>query len=92
MEINVDHIAKLARLGISDAEKELFGKQLAAILEYAANLNKIDTANVPPSSHSIEMKNILREDKAIPCSNVDDILANGPETENHMFKVPRIME
>ncbi|MFA6430820.1 MAG: Asp-tRNA(Asn)/Glu-tRNA(Gln) amidotransferase subunit GatC [Candidatus Margulisiibacteriota bacterium] len=92
MEINVDHIAKLARLALSDEEKELYAKQLSAILEYANNLNKIDTTNILPTSHAIPMKNVFREDKAIPCNNVDDILANGPETEKHMFKVPKIME
>ena len=92
MEINVDHIAKLARLGLSDEEKKLFQVQLSAILEYANNLKKIDTANIPPTSHAIPMKNVFREDKALPFENVEDILANGPEIENHMFKVPKIME
>ena len=92
MEIDVEHIAKLARLGLSAEEKKLFGQQLSAILEYADNLKKIDTQATPPTSHAIPMKNVLREDKAIPCSNTEDILANGPEIEDHMFKVPRIIE
>ena len=92
MQIDVEHVARLARLGLSAEEKELFAKQLAAILDFADNLKKLDTKDVPPTSHAIPMKNILREDKALPCDNVDDILANAPEAEEHMFKVPRIIE
>ena len=92
MEIDVEHVAKLARLGLTEEEKKLFAKQLSAILEFAASLQKLDTSSIPPTSHAIPMKNVLREDKAVPCSNVDDILANGPEIEEHMFKVPKILE
>jgi len=89
---DVEHVAKLARLGLTDKEKELFTGQLSNILDYAKNLNKLDTKDVPPTSHAIPMKNVLREDKVIPCANTQDIVANGPETEENMFKVPKIME
>jgi len=92
MQIDVDHIARLARLGLSEEEKKKYGEQLSAILSFADNLQKLDTANVPPTSHAIPMKNVLREDKAIPCEDVESILANAPEEENHMFKVPKILE
>lgn len=92
MKIDVDHVAKLARLGLSPEEKKLFGEQLSAILEYAEVLQKLDTDQVAPTSHAIPMSNVLREDKVTTCDNVDDILANGPEQEEHMFKVPRILE
>jgi aspartyl-tRNA(Asn)/glutamyl-tRNA(Gln) amidotransferase subunit C len=92
MDLNIDHIAKLARLGLTEEEKSLYGKQLSAILDYAAMLQKLDTNNVPPTSHAIPMKNVLREDVAIPFANTNEILANGPVTENGMFKVPKIME
>lgn len=92
MQIDVEHVAKLARLGLSEEEKELFAKQLSAILDFANNLQKLDTQDVPPTSHAIPMKNVFREDKVIPCENVDDILANAPEEEEHMFRVPRIIE
>lgn len=92
MDIDVEHVARLARLGLSEEEKKLFAKQLSAILDFAASLQKLDTASVPPTAHAIPMKNVLREDKAIPCANVDDILANGPDVEDHMFKVPKIIE
>lgn len=92
MKIDVDHVAKLARLGLSDKEKELFSKQLGEILSYAENLNKLDIKDIPPTSHAIPMKNVLREDKAIKCEDIEAIIANGPEVEDHMFRVPRIME
>jgi aspartyl-tRNA(Asn)/glutamyl-tRNA(Gln) amidotransferase subunit C len=88
----VEHVARLARLGISEGEKELFAQQLSAILEFAGSLNKLDTKDVLPTSHAIPMKNVLRQDKVIACENVDDILANAPEKEDHMFKVPKILE
>ena len=89
---DVEHVAKLARLGLSEQEKELFTKQLSQILDFADSLKKINTKDVAPTSHAIPMKNVLREDKVIPCENTDDILANGPDIEEHMFRVPKIME
>jgi len=89
---DVEHVAKLARLGLSEEEKELFTKQLSDILAFADNLKKLDTKNVPPTSHTIPMKNVLREDKVIPFENTEDILANGPDVEENMFRVPRIIE
>jgi aspartyl-tRNA(Asn)/glutamyl-tRNA(Gln) amidotransferase subunit C len=92
MQIDVEHVARLARLGLTEAEKKLFSRQLSAILEYADNLKKLDTKDIPPTSHAIPMKNVFREDKVIPCDHAADILANAPEEEAHMFKVPRILE
>lgn len=92
MQIDVEHVARLGRLGLSEEEKKLFAKQLSAILEYADILKNLDTENVPPTSHAIPMKNVFREDKVVPCENVDDILANAPEEEGRMFRVPRIIE
>jgi aspartyl-tRNA(Asn)/glutamyl-tRNA(Gln) amidotransferase subunit C len=92
MQIDVDHVAKLARLGLSEEEKKLFGGQLAAILDYANILKKLDTENVPPTAHAIPLSNILREDKVVPCGQIEAIMANAPEAEDHMFKVPKIME
>ncbi len=92
MDINVEHVAKLARLGLSEEEKALFSKQLGNILDYAKNLEKLDLKDVPPTSHAIPMKNVLRKDIAKKHDDVASILKNGPETEDNMFKVPRIME
>ncbi|MBI5701804.1 Asp-tRNA(Asn)/Glu-tRNA(Gln) amidotransferase subunit GatC [Candidatus Saganbacteria bacterium] len=92
MKIDVDHVAKLARLGLSDIEQETFGKQLGDILKYADNLGKLDLKDIPSTSHAIPMKNVMREDIVEKCEDIKSILANGPEVENNMFKVPRIIE
>lgn len=92
MQLDVEHVARLARLGLSAEEKTLFAGQLSAILEFAANLQKLDTKDIPPTAHAIPLKNVFREDQALPCENIDAILANGPEIEERMFKVPRIIE
>ena len=92
MQIDVEHIARLARLWLSAEEKKLYAKQLSAILEFADNLQKLDTKDAPPTSHAIPMKNVFREDKSVPCENADDILANAPAEEGRMFRVPRILE
>jgi aspartyl-tRNA(Asn)/glutamyl-tRNA(Gln) amidotransferase subunit C len=89
---DVEHVANLARLGVSEEEKEVLTKQLSDILGFAETINKLPTDGVPPTSHSIPMKNVFREDKAAPFKDVEAIVANAPETEDHMFRVPRIME
>ena len=78
MRIDVDHVARLARLGLSEEEKKLFGKQLSAILDFANSLQKLDTKDIPPTAHAIPLKNVFREDQALPCDNVDGIMANAP--------------
>jgi aspartyl-tRNA(Asn)/glutamyl-tRNA(Gln) amidotransferase subunit C len=92
MKIDVEHVAKLARLGLSDEEKTLFAAQLSAILDYADNLKRIDTESVPPATHALLLKNVYREDQVRPCPDVEAILANAPDPANHMFRVPRIIE
>ncbi|NQU17589.1 MAG: Asp-tRNA(Asn)/Glu-tRNA(Gln) amidotransferase subunit GatC [Candidatus Saganbacteria bacterium] len=92
MKINIDQVANLARLNLTEEEKKLFGEQLSNVLDHAEELQKLNTDNVKPTSHAIPMKNILREDKVVPCKNTKDILKNAPEEEDNMFKVPRIIE
>ena len=92
MDIDIEHIARLARLGLSEEEKALFAKQLGDILHYAENLTKLDLKDIAPTSHAIPMKNVLRDDVAVPCTEIDQILKNGPEVDENMFRVPRIIE
>lgn len=89
---DVEQVAKLARLGLTEPEKELFTKQLSDLLDYAEILKKLDTKDVPPTAHAIPMKNVLREDKVVSCENTEEILSNAPDREGNMFRVPRIME
>ena len=89
---DVEHVAKLARLGLSDEEKALFTEQLSNILDYAEKINGLDTGKVQPTSHAIPMKNVFREDKVVPCENTSEIIANAPASEDDMFSVPKILE
>ena len=89
---DVEHVAILARLGLTEDEKKKFTEQLSGILEYAETINQLDTKNTAPTSHAIPMKNVFREDKAVPCEDLKEIIANAPEEENNMFSVPKIME
>jgi aspartyl-tRNA(Asn)/glutamyl-tRNA(Gln) amidotransferase subunit C len=89
---DVEHVAKLARLGLSEKEKETLVKQLSAILDYAETINKLDTKNVAPTSHAIPMKNVFRQDELKPFEDIKAILANAPDERDNMFSVPKIME
>ena len=88
----VEHVARLARLGLNEDEKERMAKQLSVILDYADILKKLDTNEVPPTSHAIPMKDIFREDKVEPCLEIEELLNNAPDQEDHMFRVPKIIE
>jgi aspartyl-tRNA(Asn)/glutamyl-tRNA(Gln) amidotransferase subunit C len=89
---DVEHVAKLARLGLTEVEKNRFTEQLSRILEYAETINKLDTKNTAPTSHAIPMKNIFREDKVSEFEDRKSIIRNAPKEESNMFSVPRIME
>ncbi|MDA8211207.1 MAG: Asp-tRNA(Asn)/Glu-tRNA(Gln) amidotransferase subunit GatC [Clostridia bacterium] len=88
---DVEHVALLARLELSEAEKEKFTEQLNAILEYADALKKLDTTNVQPTAHPLPINNVFREDVARPGIANEDALANAPEQEDGFFKVPKIV-
>ena len=88
----VEHVAKLARLTIDEAEKEKLTRQLGQILGYIAKLNELDTAGVEPTSHAFPMKNIFREDQGRPSLDREEILRNAPERTEEFFKVPKIIE
>jgi aspartyl-tRNA(Asn)/glutamyl-tRNA(Gln) amidotransferase subunit C len=92
VEIDIDHVAKLARLQLTDEEKERLREQLGAILDHAAKVGEVATADVPPTSYAIPRSNVLRPDERTPSLAVDEVLANAPEVESERFKVPRIVE
>jgi aspartyl-tRNA(Asn)/glutamyl-tRNA(Gln) amidotransferase subunit C len=91
-EIDVDHVARLARLALTDEERERFGRQLAVILEHAEKVREVAAPDVPPTSHPIPRSNVYRPDEPEPCLTVEEALANAPEVEGNRFKVPRIVE
>lgn len=89
---DVEYVAKLARLELSEEEKIRFTKQLGNILDYFKQLNEVDTENVEPMTQAIPKINVMREDKVQPCDFLDKILANAPEEEDGYFRVPRITD
>ncbi|GAB2670943.1 Asp-tRNA(Asn)/Glu-tRNA(Gln) amidotransferase subunit GatC [Paenibacillus thermoaerophilus] len=89
---DVEHVAKLARLKLSDQEKEQFTVQLNAILKYAEKLNELDTEGVPPTSHVIPIANVMREDVVRESLPLDKVMRNAPEEEDGQFKVPAVLE
>ncbi len=88
----VEHVANLARLNLTDEEAELYTKQLDDILEFAQKLNELNTENVPPTSHAFDLKNVLREDKVRKSIEREEALRNAPDSEDGQFKVPPVME
>lgn len=87
----VEHIADLARLGLSPEEVERFREQLSAILDYAAILQRLDTDGVPPTAHVMGMQNVMRADIAGPSLPVDDVMANAPSRRDDYFCVPPVI-
>jgi len=87
---DVEHVAKLARLKLSEDEKVTFSKQLDDILKYVEQMNEIDTTGVEPMSHAIPLTNVMREDEVIYTNTKKELMANAPEEEDGFFKVPRI--
>ena len=86
------HIARLARLGISEAEVEKFREQLSNILENFEALKKVDTTNVPLTTQSIALQNVMREDEVASSFPPVDILANAPHREGEFFRVKAVLE
>jgi len=87
----VRHIAKLANLEFGDDEQDRFTRQLSAILDYVKQLDRLDTSAVEPTSHAGGDAAALRDDVAIPTLPQDEALANAPETDHGLFKVPRVI-
>lgn len=86
------HVARLARLALTDEEVSKFGAQLSGILEHAERVMSLAAEDVPPTSHSIPMTNVFREDEVGECLPQDKALSTAPEVEQGRFKVPRIIE
>jgi len=88
---DVEHIAILAKLEFTDAEKEKFTHQMNQILEYMEQLNSLDTSKVEPLSHVIELSNVFRADEVKPGVSTEEALKNAPEKDEHYFKVPKVL-
>lgn len=88
----VEHIAELARLQLTEDEKETYRQQLSAILEYAASLQELDTSGIPPTSSVLPLHGLLREDISAVGLSKDEVLANAPLKKKGQFKVPPVLE
>lgn len=88
---DVEHVAHLARLGMSPEEIARLQGQLNHILEQYAKLAELDTEDIPPTAQTIELENILRDDVARPSLPVEDVLGNAPERDGQQFVVPAIL-
>jgi aspartyl-tRNA(Asn)/glutamyl-tRNA(Gln) amidotransferase subunit C len=92
MNMDIEKVARLARLELSMAEKETFQSQMDQILTYMEQLSRVDTTGVEPTSHAIPVYNAFREDETKPSFPREEVMAIAPEEEEGYFKVPRIIE
>ncbi len=88
----VEHVARLARLELTEEEKERMRAHLDSILTYMDKLNELDTSGVEPTSHVLPMTNVFRADEVRPSLSQEEALANAPDRQDLFFRVPRILE
>jgi len=86
------HIARLARLGLTETELERLREQLSNILENFQILQQVDTTDVPPTAQAIPLQNVTRDDEVAPSLPPDDVLANAPQREGDCFRVRAVLE
>ena len=86
----VEHVAKLARLSLTEDEKKLYAEQLGRIIDNFNELSQVDTKGVEPLSHALPIVNVLREDIVQESLGREKLMANAPVTEDGFFRVPRI--
>ncbi len=91
-EKEVAHVAKLARLALTPEELQRFSVQLSNILAYVDELNQLDTSNVEPMSHPLDLSNVFRDDATKPSLSPDEALANAPQKRDGFFLVPPVLE
>lgn len=89
---DVAHVARLARLALSDGEKARMREQLAKILQYIDKLKELDVEGVEPTSHAVPLVSVMRADEGTPSLPRDEMLANAPDRAGDLFRVPRIIE
>jgi aspartyl-tRNA(Asn)/glutamyl-tRNA(Gln) amidotransferase subunit C len=89
---DVEHVARLARLELSEDEKKLFAGQMGAILGYVEKLKGLDTEGILPTSHAVPMENAFREDAACPSIGIEKALANAPDRAESFYRVPQVIE
>jgi aspartyl-tRNA(Asn)/glutamyl-tRNA(Gln) amidotransferase subunit C len=91
-QLNIDHVAKLARIALTPEEKAQFAQQLGDVLHHIEQLAKVDVAGVEPSAHAFAVHNVWQEDVARPGLPVEQALRNAPAQRDHMIAVPKVVE
>ncbi|WP_027341219.1 Asp-tRNA(Asn)/Glu-tRNA(Gln) amidotransferase subunit GatC [Hamadaea tsunoensis] len=88
----VAHLARLSRLAVTEQELDMFAGQLDVILQSIARIGEVAAADIPPTSHSVPLVNVLREDVPAPCLPREKALAGAPDVAEERFRVPRILD
>jgi len=91
-DLDVAYVARLARLNLTDAETELFQKQLGDVLKYAEKLTEVDVSHVEPAAHALPIFNVFREDTPRDCFTAEQALSNAPRQANGLFIVTKVVE
>ena len=91
-QLNIDHVAKLARLALTPEEKATFAEQLGTVLHHVEGLSKVDVSGVEPTAHAFAVSNVWQEDAARPGLPVEQALRNAPAQRDHMIVVPKVVE
>ena len=89
---DVEHVARLTRLALTEGELERMREQLNTILAHLDTLRAVPTEGVEPTSHAVDVVNVMREDEVEPCLPQDAVLASAPDRSGEFFRVPRIIE
>jgi aspartyl-tRNA(Asn)/glutamyl-tRNA(Gln) amidotransferase subunit C len=89
---DVEHVARLARLGLDDAEIDRLAAELDHILDAMQALSQLDTSAIPPTAQVIPLRNVMRDDASRPSWSVEDVLLNAPATRDEQFVVPPVLE
>ena len=89
---DVEHVARLTRLALTEEELERMREQLNSILTHLDTLRGVDTEGVEPTAHAVDLVNVMREDEVEPCLPQASMLANAPDRSGELFRVPRIIE
>lgn len=91
-QLNIDHVAKLARLALTSEEKAKFSQQLGDVLHHIEQLAKVDVTGVEPTAHAFAVYNVWQDDNARPGLSVDEALRNAPAQRENMIVVPKVVE
>jgi len=88
----VEHVAHLARLGLSEEEVGTLQEQLSAILEHMRTINELDTSHIEPTAQVIPLRNVMRDDEPAPSLSREQVLSNAPDRDGDFFRVPPVLE